>query len=271
MDEETRKRLAELSDRIADVLEMCADLTEEKDFKIPDVRSCHAAIDAVVKEYKAILAEASEADQLKLERRYGRKVINMRQRAAFLPTLSGGQDAVKATDSEWPFLQQHSGTINSPPPRHIPSADELKDRDKLRVGGDVDAWCGACDQLRLHTIVAMVNEKPKQLVCCMCGARHGFRLTPARSKKSKGLPQQVEPARQRKPRNTKAEKAKEALMALQKELSEATDVRPFSSRARYKAGQIIDHPDHGRGKIENVLRGSMLVRFRTGLKPVSLL
>jgi hypothetical protein len=30
------------------------------------------------------------------------------------------------------------------------------------------------------------------------------------------------------------------------------------------------HPEHGRGKVENVLRGSMLVRFREGLRPLNL-
>jgi len=46
-------------------------------------------------------------------------------------------------------------------------------------------------------------------------------------------------------------------------------VRPFVRRERYKVGEIIQHPELGRGKIENVLKGSLLVRFRDGLKSVS--
>ena len=58
--------------------------------------------------------------------------------------------------------------------------------------------------------------------------------------------------------------------ALQKELPEALEPRPFDPKGRYKAGEIIAHPEHGRGKIENVLRGSLLVRFLEGLRPLNL-
>ena len=47
-------------------------------------------------------------------------------------------------------------------------------------------------------------------------------------------------------------------------------VRQFSPKERYKAGEIIEHPEHGRGKIENTLPRSLLVRFAGGLKPLKL-
>ena len=53
-------------------------------------------------------------------------------------------------------------------------------------------------------------------------------------------------------------------------LAEAVDPRPFDPKGRYKSGEIIVHPEHGRGKIENVLRGSLLVRFLEGLRPLDL-
>ena len=66
------------------------------------------------------------------------------------------------------------------------------------------------------------------------------------------------------------QKRQEAKRQLQKELAEAAEPRPFDPKARYKAGEIIVHPEHGRGKIENVLRGSLLVRFLEGLRPLDL-
>jgi hypothetical protein len=57
---------------------------------------------------------------------------------------------------------------------------------------------------------------------------------------------------------------------LRSELQAATNVRPFSPKERYKAGEIIEHPEHGRGKIETVTRGSLLVRFARGLRPLDL-
>ncbi len=56
------------------------------------------------------------------------------------------------------------------------------------------------------------------------------------------------------------------------ELNAATDARTFDPKERYKPGEIIYHPEFGRGKVETVLRASMLVRFaQGGLKPLMLL
>ena len=41
-------------------------------------------------------------------------------------------------------------------------------------------------------------------------------------------------------------------------------MRLFDPRERYKAGEVISHPEYGRGKIQNVLRSSLLVRFSVG-------
>ena len=48
------------------------------------------------------------------------------------------------------------------------------------------------------------------------------------------------------------------------EVAAAATVRIFDPKERYKAGEIIVHPEYGRGKIENVLRSSLLVRFPIG-------
>ena len=66
-----------------------------------------------------------------------------------------------------------------------------------------------------------------------------------------------------------AQRREGARTALQRELAGATEVRPFQMRQRYRVGEIIEHAQFGRGKIENVLKGSLLVRFRDGLKSVS--
>jgi len=46
-------------------------------------------------------------------------------------------------------------------------------------------------------------------------------------------------------------------------------VRAFVKHERYRVGQIIEHPEHGRGKVEHATRGSLLVLFRHGRKPVN--
>jgi hypothetical protein len=132
----------------------------------------------------------------------------------------------------------------------------------VRVGGEVEAWCGPCDGLTTHHVIAMVGSTPKQVVCQVCGGRHGYRTTPARPKPSaesaaRSGPQESEAAR-------RAEQKAEELRALGRELAEVAEVRPFDARERYKVGEAISHPDFGRGKVETVLRSSVLVRFATG-------
>jgi hypothetical protein len=106
------------------------------------------------------------------------------------------------------------------------------------------------------------------VVCQACNARHGYRTTPARARPSHGAqmqsPQETEAAR-------KAEQKAEELRALGRELAESTQVRPFDARDRYRVGEVISHPEFGRGKVETVLRSSMLVRFPNGgLKSIML-
>jgi hypothetical protein len=61
-----------------------------------------------------------------------------------------------------------------------------------------------------------------------------------------------------------ARKKAAELRALGEEVAAAPNVRLFDPKERYKAGEIIAHPEFGRGKIENVLRSSLLVRFPVG-------
>jgi hypothetical protein len=140
----------------------------------------------------------------------------------------------------------------------------------MRVGGEVDAWCGPCDSLTTHHIIAMMGDLPKQIVCQGCGGRHGYRTAPARKPTGSGegslasTPQESEAAR-------KVEQRAEDLRLLGREIADAPTVRDFDPRDRYKVGDVIFHPEFGRGKVETVLRSSLLARFPSGgLKPLML-
>ena len=86
-------------------------------------------------------------------------------------------------------------------------------------------------------------------------------MTPARKPAAESTnpetPQESEAVR-------KAEKKAEELRSLGRELAEATQVRVFDAHDRYKVGEILSHPIFGRGKVETVLRSSLLVRFPNG-------
>jgi hypothetical protein len=231
------------------------------------VQVCQAAVEAVVQEYQELLDGVAKDEQPKVERRYGRKVIDLRREAAFMPELSAGHATVQVHKGDWPFNAASSTSVNSPPPRKL--GLRVEPADGPQVGGDVESWCGHCDGLTNHVIVAMVEGKPKQVTCNACGARHLYRLTPARSRGSDASAR-PQPKRVKQTKEAaQARRIKETREAFQNELAATTEFLPFNPRARYKAGQFIDHPQHGRGKIENVTRGSLLVRFVGGLKPVN--
>ena len=47
-------------------------------------------------------------------------------------------------------------------------------------------------------------------------------------------------------------------------MAAATEVKNFDPKERYRPGDIISHLEYGRGKVETVLRSSLLVRFPNG-------
>jgi hypothetical protein len=219
--------------------------------------------------------DAVKADPTTTEKRFGRRLTDLRRRAAQLPSLGGGRDTAKAVDAGVvPFIERRA------PAGRIDSGDAVAARTRapegLSIGGEIEAWCGPCGGMHTHHIVAMVDDQPKAVICQACGQRHNFRTGPARGKAAAGAAAGPRPSsrgsseRRRSPEEIEAERRAKERLELRQQLAEATTVRPFSPKDRYRAGEIIEHPEYGRGKIENVLRGSLLVRFGTGLRPLDL-
>lgn len=273
MDQQQQDRLRRLVDRILDARDRVSELQEEASYKTQDVSACRQEIEEIAAEYRAILDLVPEAERGRVEIRYGRQVIDLRRHASWIPESSRGTPVKIATEDQWARFGGGGNEVvvqesaSSPIPQRDLTPSRPVAPSGPKVGGEVEAWCGSCKDLRGHTVVAIVNEQPKQVICLSCGAKHGFRLTPARGKKK-------DTGKKRKDRLTREEmesrRKEEERTVLQKELTEAKDVREFSTKARYRAGEIIEHPEYGRGKIENVIKGSILVRFRTGLRPISM-
>ena len=269
MDEALRTKLNDLTERVIDAMQVVTALLEAEVKPPQEVDEIVATIETLGAEYQRLVAQVPEIEHPRIERNWGRRVTDLRRLASKLPQKAPGTAAAEAADAGIPFLTtaRFDYTPNSPPPRKV---GDVRRSDGPSAGGDVEAWCGPCGGLRYHTIVAMVDGKPKSVICQSCGNKHGYRTTPARAKSERGAASA--PAAQRASvADPETRRREQARAALQKELSAATDVRVFSKRERYRVGEIIEHPQHGRGKIENVLKGSMLVRFRDGLKSVSTL
>lgn len=224
------------------------------------VKNAHLAVERLSSRYRELSSTGPEAERDAIERRLGRRVTDLRRLASMLPRIgsiasghtgdqaNAGPSEVEARRITGVSWRHGDGAIPVVPPA-------------LRVGGEVDCWCGPCDGLTTHNIIAMVGTVPKQVVCQACNGRHGYRTTPARKSASDTPKPQTAPESEAVRR---AEQKAEELRALGRELAETTQVRSFDPRERYRVGEAISHPEYGRGKVETVLRSSMLVRFPNG-------
>ena len=229
-------------------------------------------VNALSDAYKAFVLSLDAHDRGVAEKRLDRRMMDLRRQAARLTQRVSGRTTNMAKDAgSVPFLLQRDPGRSFDFERAVPKGH-------YTVGGEVEAWCGKCKDLREHRIVAMVGPDPKQVVCGMCGSRHNFRTdVPARRRnaaaETENTENYAEPYAMAAPRRAadrEAELYRENKRKLQVELAAVENPRVFDPKQRYKAGEVIQHPELGRGKVESVLRSSMLVRFFEGLRPVNL-
>lgn len=121
-----------------------------------------------------------------------------------------------------------------------------------KTGGNCDAWCTKCRMDLAHTIVAMVNRIPVQVMCNTCGGGHKFR-TPkgAAASKTKAGTTVKAPA---KKRTTKAQReemaAVEALQVEWKTLASrhlGLEAERYRVTGEYAPATKLDHLKFGIG------------------------
>lgn len=250
-----------LTDEIRDValqVHQAQERMDERDV----VAAAHEGVDRLSRRYRELLQSLSPGDQMKAERALGRRVVDLRRLVSLLPKM--------------PAAARHESTPDrvagggAPGERRITGVSWSNSRGvpkaTLGVGSDVEAWCGKCGEKTTHSVVAMVGSDPKQVLCQVCNSRHAFRTEPARrsAATAAGTPTGDGESRPRLAVDPEAARRAAELRALAEQVSAAETVRVFNPKERYKAGEIIAHPEFGRGKIENVLRSSLLVRFPVG-------
>ncbi len=119
-----------------------------------------------------------------------------------------------------------------------------------RVGGEVEAFCARCALVLAHTVIAMVAGRPVKVACNTCHAVHAYRGNAARTPASRAV---VRP---------RAAGFDELLAA-----RDVAGARRYSPRDTFGEGQVLDHPQFGRGFVSSVRDGGkLLVTFRGGVK-----
>jgi hypothetical protein len=118
---------------------------------------------------------------------------------------------------------------------------------KLRPGDDTDTYCGRCKAERAHQIVALnADGTPASVICRTCGGQHRFR----EKKDTTAAPSAGTRRRAAAPANRSASRA-----------PEPADVRPYSPRETYAAGDWIEHAKFGQGRVLEARAGKIDVRF----------
>jgi hypothetical protein len=225
------------------------------------VVAAYQGVDRLSERYRDLCAALTEGEKLRVERTLGRRVTDLRRLTSLLPrigVLAGSTPDRQVSGPSVAGERRITGVSwrnDAPKPRP----------DAAHVGGEIESWCGPCDRMTTHRIVAMVGSEPKQVVCDACRGRHNYRTTPARKMGAEPAPSTVRTAsHQELEASRKAEQKAEELRALAREVAVAPEVKLFDPKERYRPGDVISHPEYGRGKVETVLRSSLLVRFANG-------
>ena len=224
------------------------------------VIAAQQGVERLSQRYREMYAAMSPGEQMRVDRTLGRRVVDIKRLASLLPKV-----ASVSTDST-PDRVAGSSTVGE---RRITGVSWNPGRAisvsgaKLSVGNELEAWCGKCAETTTHNIVALVGNEPKQVLCQVCNSRHAFRTTAARRSPGDAAAAAAD-SRPRTSQDVESAKKADQQRALAQEVNAAAEIKAFDPKQRYKVGEIISHPEYGRGKIENVLRSSLLVRFGVG-------
>lgn len=119
---------------------------------------------------------------------------------------------------------------------------------KLRPGDDTDTYCGRCKAERAHHVVALnADGAPATVICRTCGGQHRFR-----EKKDLNAPPSAGGMRRRA-----------AGASARTPEAPAGPARPYSPKEVYAAGEWLEHPKFGRGRVEQARDGKIEVRFES--------
>lgn len=112
----------------------------------------------------------------------------------------------------------------------------------VKVGGNVDSWCGRCNLMLAHTVEAMVGDKPARVHCNTCGAQHNYKPF-----KPGEAPRQVREREERGPRGPQPGQARASHYQELLKGRERAMARRYSPKETFKPGDLVEHPSFGLG------------------------
>jgi hypothetical protein len=122
---------------------------------------------------------------------------------------------------------------------------------RVRPGDEINAYCGKCKQERTHQVVALNSDgRADRVICRFCESNHLYREIKTgaeRASNAKKYRTTQEPASSARPGG-------------------ATLLQPYSGKAVYAEGDMIQHPKFGQGRVVEVRNGKIDVRFGSEIR-----
>jgi len=123
----------------------------------------------------------------------------------------------------------------------------------FKIAGTVDAWCGRCKLMLVHTIETIDGGTPGRVHCNTCGSQHGYKpYLPGEA------PRQVR-SRERAEETGRAPQAGKVKASHYDELMKNRDgsLSPtYSPKLKLNVGDVIRHPAFGVGVTTALKDGS---------------
>jgi hypothetical protein len=115
---------------------------------------------------------------------------------------------------------------------------------KIRLGDDVQAYCGRCKEERMHQVVALHSDsRIERVTCNYCQSTHRYRDPEAKAA-------------------VKTRRTIGASSLGEKERAFSNrPARPYSPQESYAAGDKIMHTKFGEGSVLEARQGKIDVRF----------
>lgn len=118
---------------------------------------------------------------------------------------------------------------------------------KVRTGGEIDAFCTRCDLTLAHTIIAMVGSRVVKVTCNTCHADHAYRGDPSR------------PPPARTPTGKKAPPSWDERLRGK----DVGGARAYSRDVHFHEDDVLVHPTFGLGVVVADRSTRMDVAFKT--------
>jgi len=116
--------------------------------------------------------------------------------------------------------------------------------DEYTAGGEVVSWCTKCKLELGHTIVAIVDNKPKKVKCNTCNSQHNYRSKPSESGKTA--------RRAGRKRMTPEETYQEHIIRLSG--GDLSSARKYRIDEHFSVDELIDHPKFGVGVVIAIVK-----------------